>query len=167
MMKKVIAIVLAVAAVAAFALFALGSASSDGEDADQGTDDAAADSNGDSLLSDCSVEILGSRLARDYEGKPIIIVKYAFTNNQDEAQSFWVAVEDQAFQGGVGLNECIFADDSAGYSADNQGKEVQKGTTLEVEVAYTLNDAATEVVVEVSSLFSFDDKKITKTFSIA
>ena len=37
---------------------------------------------------------------------------------------------------------------------------------IDVEVAYELNDETTPVDVEVKELFSFDDKTITKTFSI-
>ena len=42
-----------------------------------------------------------------------------------------------------------------------------KGATIEVEVAYELNDTTTDIEVEVSELISFNDSMITKTFSIA
>ena len=45
-------------------------------------------------------------------------------------------------------------------------KEIKKGATLSVEVAYTLNDTATPVEIEVSEMFSLNDNKITKTFTI-
>ena len=117
-------------------------------------------------LGDYGLEILSCRLAKDYEDKDIVIVKYAFTNNSDDAASFMFAFEDAVFQNGIGLNETIFAADSAGYSSDNQTKEIQKGATLEVEVAYNLNDSETKIDVEVKELISFSDKKITKSFEI-
>ena len=46
-------------------------------------------------------------------------------------------------------------------------KEIKKGATLDVEVAYELNDATTDVEIEVKELFSFSEKVITKTFKIA
>ena len=46
-------------------------------------------------------------------------------------------------------------------------KDIKKGASLEVEVAYELNDSTTDVEVEVSELFSFSDKVIKKTFTIA
>ena len=46
-------------------------------------------------------------------------------------------------------------------------KEIKKGASLEVEVAYTLNDSTSEIEVEVKELFSFQNTLITKTFSIA
>lgn len=119
-----------------------------------------------SNLGDYNVIIESCRLSIDYKDAPIVIVKYKFTNNGDEPASFSWSLEDRAFQDGVGLNECYTADDCANYSYDNQTKEIKKGASLYVEVAYVLNDSTTDVEIEVSELFSFSDKKITKTFSI-
>ena len=65
------------------------------------------------------------------------------------------------------MNSAYILDDSANYSSDNQTKNIQKGATLDVEVAYMLNDNTTDIVVEVKEFISFNDKKITKTFKIA
>lgn len=119
-------------------------------------------------LGDYNVEILGCRLATDYAGNDIIIVKYNFTNvkNEDPA-NFSFSIEDNVYQDGVGLNECYFADDSANYNSDNALKEIKKGASIEVEVAYELNDSTTDLEVEVKEFFSlFDDTIITKTFSL-
>lgn len=78
-----------------------------------------------------------------------------------------VAFDDAAYQGGVGLNGAYFLSDSAKYSADNQTKEIKKGASIEVEVAYELNDTTTDVEVEVKELFSFDNTTIKKTFAIS
>ena len=118
------------------------------------------------VLGDYGLEILSCRLAKDYEDKDIVIVKYAFTNNGDDAASFAFAFEDAVFQNGIGLNESYFVADGANYSSDNQSKEIKKGATLEVEVAYELNDSETKIDVEVKELISFSDKKITKSFEI-
>ncbi len=119
-----------------------------------------------SNLGDYNVVIESSRLATDYEGKPIVIVKFQFTNNSDDNACFAWSLDHNAFQNGVGLNECYVVDDSANYSSDNQTKEIKKGASISVEVAYKLNDSTTDVEVEVSELISFSDKKITKIFSI-
>ena len=118
-------------------------------------------------LGDYNVEIKSCRLAEDYEGKPIVIITYGFTNNNDNATAFYLAVTDEVFQNGIGLNKCYFADDSAKYNSDNQNKEIKKGATLDVEVAYELNDTTTDLEVEVSEFISFSDKKLTKTFKIS
>ena len=70
------------------------------------------------------------------------------------------------YQNGVGLNSAFVLDDSANYSSDNQTKEIKKGASIEVEVAYELNDTTSDIEVEVEELFSFDDTVIKKTFSI-
>ena len=172
--------------VAIFALFAMASGSSDTTTVDQGSDVAAnvpvedsspVDQGSDiavsapvedtSSLGDYSIEIDSCRLAYDFEGKEVVIVKYIFTNvSDDSAAAFYLTFEDSVYQNGVGLNESYFVDDSANYSSDNQMKEIKQGATLEVEVAYELNDTETDIEVEISELFSFDDKVITKTFSI-
>ena len=133
---------------------------------DQGSGSASSNNSSNSTLGDYNVVIESCRLATDYEGEPIVIVKYKFTNNGDEPACFAWSLEYDAFQDGVGLNECYFADDSANYSSDNQTKEIKRGASLFVEVAYKLNDSTTDVEIEVSELISFSNKKITKKFSI-
>lgn len=119
-----------------------------------------------SNLGDYNVVISSCRLAEDYEGAPVVIVKYLFTNNSDEAEAFMWAISENVYQAGVGLNEAYFLDDSANYSADNQSKEIMQGVTLAVEVAYKLNDTTTPIDVECKELISFSNKKITKRFTL-
>lgn len=133
---------------------------------DQGGGSATGNNSSTSTLGDYDVIIESCRLATDYEGEPIVIVKYKFSNNGDEPACFAWSLNYDAFQDGVGLNECYVADESAKYSSDNQTKEIKKGASLYVEVAYELNDATTDVEIEVSELISFSNKKLTKTFSI-
>lgn len=165
-MKKIICVVLTVALILVFGAFAMGSTSSDDTSKDQGNGTVDATQNNSSNLGDYNVEIKSCRLAKDYEGKDIVIVNFSFTNNADEAVAFYIALENAAFQDGVGLNRSYIAQDSANYSEDNQTKKLQKGATLDVEVAYELNNTTSDVVVEVSELISFNDAKITKTFKI-
>lgn len=164
-MKK-LSLLLAVLLVICFSFFAM--ASGQEENADQGKDAATAEAEDNNELGDYSVTIDSCRLAKDYEGKYVAIVKYTFTNNNDDdPTAFYIAFEDAAYQGGVGLNKAFFLAESANYNADNQTKEIKKGSSIEVEVAYTLNDTTTDVEIEVKELISFDDKTITKTFTIA
>ena len=141
-----------------------------GNNANNNVADNASDNTSDKTnkLGDYSVEIKSCRLAEDYLGDPIVIVKYVFTNNDDnDPAAFYIALEDHVYQNGVGLNECYVADDSANYSSDNQTKEIKKGASIEVEVAYKLNDTTSDIEVEVSEWISFSSKKVTKTFKIA
>lgn len=164
-MKRFISLLLAVLLILAFGIFAMGSGES--ETVDQGSDSAQAAEENENSLGDYSVEIDSCRLAKDYEGKDVVIVKYIFTNNNaEESTAFMWAFDDTVYQDGVGLNESYVVDDSANYSADNQSKEIKAGSSIDVEVAYELNDTETDIEVEVKELISFDDKTITKTFSI-
>ena len=165
-MKKT-RIILLIALCILFVLFAI--ASGESTTVDQGTQsDKAITEADDTALGSYSVEIADYRFAKDFEGKDCIIVKYVFGNvSGEEPASFMFAFSDYAFQNGVGLNEAYILDDSANYSSDNQSKEIKKGATLEVEVAYELNDTTSPVEIEVEELFSFDEKTITKPFTIA
>lgn len=164
-MKRIVSILLAVLLLATFGLFALGSGSESGTE-DQGSGSAATETS-KANLGDYNIEIKSCRLAEDYSGKKVVIVKYGFTNYAENAVSFSVAVEDEVFQNGVGLNNSFMLSDSANYSADNQTKEIKKDASLDVEVAYELNDTTTDIEVEVSEWISLSDKTITKTFTIA
>lgn len=166
-MKKFGLILLAVVLLLSFSAFALASGEDSGS-GDQGSGNVAGGSDSNDTLGDYSVVIDSCRLAKDYEGDAVVIVKYVFTNNNDDdAAAFYLAFEDTVYQNGVGLNEAYILADSAKYNADNQTKEIKKGASIEVEVAYELNDTTTDIEVEVKELFSFSDKTLTKTFSIA
>lgn len=119
-------------------------------------------------LGDYKVDIESCRLAVDYANKDIVIVKYIFSNiNNSDATSFDVAISDNVYQDGVSLNRCYLADESANYDGGNSSKKIKKGASVEVEVAYELNDSETDIVVEVSELFSlFDDTVLSKTFTL-
>ncbi len=118
-------------------------------------------------LGEYSVEIKSCRLAKDFQGEDVVIVLYSFTNNAKDPASFGWTFEDAVYQDGVGLNEAYVLADNANYSMDNQTKEIKSGATLEVEVAYELNDTTTDIEVEVKELISFSDDVIKKTFKIA
>ncbi len=164
-MKK-ISWILAVLLLCAFFVFALGSGESGTSDQGEGKADSKAAASDE--LGDYTVTIDSCRLAKDYAGKDIVIVKYTFTNvGNDEPTSFMVAFDDNVFQNGVGLNGSYVVAEDANYSSDNQLKEIKKGASLEVEVAYELNDTTTDIEVEVQELFSLSDKTIKKTFKIA
>lgn len=162
-MKK-IKVLLSIMLVVVFALGAMGSGDSSSEDQGDGT---VQNEETKGTIGDYKIVIDSCRMAKDYEGKSVVIVKYLFENvSNEESTAFAYTFEDTVYQNGVGLNEAYILDDSANYSLDNQTKEIKAGSTIEVEVAYELNDETTDIEVEVEELFSFDDVKITKTFSI-
>lgn len=163
-MKKRLSMILAILMVAVFAFFAVAS-SSEGEETKQ--EDAKAEAQGtESNVGEYLVDIKSARLSEDYEGKPVVVITYGFTNNSDEAASFYLAFEDKVYQNGVGLEKAYILDDDDPYDDGNQMKDIKTGASLDVEVAYLLNDAETDVEVEVKELFSLNDDMVTRTFSI-
>lgn len=138
-----------------------------GENVSQGSGSANnPNGNSSSALGKYEVLIDSCRLAEDYDGKPVIIVKFKFTNNDDDPKSFMWAFNYKAYQNGIGLNDCYFLADSANYSSENKSKEIKKGASIFVESAYTLNDTSSDVEIEVSELISYNKKVIKKIFSI-
>ena len=165
-MKRVCSLLLTILLIFTFCVFAIASGEDTSSDqgsntADKGTVDS------DTVIGNYSLVIDSCRLAKDYSGDKIAIVKYIFTNNaDDDGASFSLSFTDEAYQDGIGLNKSYLVDDSANYNADNQSKKIKKGSSIEVEVAYELNDDTTDIVIEVSEFISFNDTKITKTFTI-
>ncbi len=165
--KRFMCVVMTVIMLTAFGVMALGSGESETKTQGDGTDTVATSAvKSDTGLGNYDVEIKSCRLAEDYEGKPIVIVLFGFTNNGDDPRAFWTALETTAYQNGIGLNNCYLADDSANYNDDNKSKEIKKGATIDVEVAYVLNDTTTDVEVEVKEFISLNDNVISKTFHI-
>lgn len=165
-MKKLISTILIVSLLLTFGLFALGSGDEEEKTENQGSSTTTTEPS-KTNLGNYNIEIKSCRIAEDFEGKKVAIITYGFTNYDDDDASFSFAVKDSAFQNGIGLNKAYILSDSANYSSDNQLKEIKKEASLDVEVAYELNDTTTEILVEVEELISFSDKKITKTFTIA
>ncbi len=168
-MKKLLTIILALCILGTFVIFALGSGSSDDNDQEtqSSVDSTEKPEENSNTLGDYAVDIVSYRLAKDYEGKDVVIVKYHFTNvKNDNAQAFYIALDDTVYQNGVSLNNAYFLSDDADYNSDNQTKEIKKGASIDVEVAYELNDTTTDIEVEVKELISFNEKTVTKTFII-
>lgn len=164
-MKKSLSAILSIILVSVFALFAIASGSSDGEETTQPAGEAQAAETG-SNVGEYSVEIKDARITKTYDDKPVIVVTYGFTNNAENAVSFSTAFEANAYQGGIGLNESFGVDSDDPYTTDNQYKEIKTGATLDVEVAYELNDTETDVDVEVEEFLGWTDDQVTKTFTI-
>ena len=159
-------IITAILLVIIFAVFALGSG--EGGTDDQGGGNVNANENEQCNLGSYHVTIDSCRLAKDYEGKPVVIVKYTFKNvADDDAIAFYLAISDHVYQNGVGLNKAYFLADNVDYNSDNYSKEIKKGASIEVEIAYELNDTKTEIEVEIEELFSFDSKRVKKMFKIS
>lgn len=166
-MNKLTSTILAVILVSLFTLFAVASGSSEDDgNATQAAGQAQSSDKANDTLGSYAVEIKDARLTKTYDGKSAVVITYGFTNNGDSAISFTTAISDNVYQNGIGLNKAYILTDNDPYSEDNQLKDIKTGATLDVEVAYELNDDTTDIEVEVSEWISFNDDTITRTFSI-
>lgn len=120
----------------------------------------------DNQLGSYQVEIKNARLTKNYEGKPVVVITYGFTNNSSEPQAFWLTIDDTVYQNGVGLEKAYVLDDNDPYDEANQNKEIKSGVTLDVDVAYILNDTETDIEVEAKEIVSFTNDVVTRTFSL-
>ena len=168
-MKKIICLFLALAMLVVFAACSeepakdQGSGTVSGDNASQ----SAGEEKDDDRIGDYSVVIDSCRLAKDYEDKDVVIVKYIFTNvEDDEPASFDLSIGDTVYQNGVELSSAYVLSDDANYDSDNSLKEIKKGATIEVEKAYELDDPEAEIEVEVTDWLSMSDDKIVKTFTL-
>lgn len=114
-------------------------------------------------LGDYEVEIKGAALTKDYEGKPVIVVTYAWTNNSDKTTSAMVAVSEKAFQDGVSLETAIVLSDDA-YKSGTSMTEVRPGTTIDVQCAFLLSSETSTVEFELSELLSFSSDVVSMAF---
>ena len=134
------------------------SSSESGEVSESGTVSGA----DEAATSEYAVSIDECFVTTDYMGKPAAVVTYTFTNNSDEAKSFMVAINAQAFQNGVELSTTTISGSDAW---ENQMKEVKSGASITVQKAYELDDQENDLVVECTELISFNDSILaSKTF---
>lgn len=114
---------------------------------------------------DYAVTIDKAKQAKDYDGKPALVVNFTFTNNSDDTANFMFAVHAKAFQDGIELESAIISDNKVYDGADSM-KDIKPGKSIKVQNAYLL-DGKADVTVEVTELISFDDTLLAeKTFKI-
>ncbi|MFR6313197.1 MAG: DUF5067 domain-containing protein [Ruminococcus sp.] len=111
------------------------------------------------------VELLGTSVSQDYEGKPVLVVEYNFTNNSDEAQSFIFACQDKVFQNGIECDDTVIGCDD--IDSQQQMNEIQPGTTYALKIGYHLQDTTSPVDIEVTSLdFINEDTLLKQTVNL-
>lgn len=122
--------------------------------------------NGVVELGDASIKIGDSKLAKTYDGKDAIIINMEYTNNSEDSQSYMTSIIGKAFQDGVELSSAIIMDADA-YDAESQMKELKKGASIDVQIAYELSNTTSDVELEVEEFLGMSDKKATKTFKLS
>lgn len=95
--------------------------------------------------------INSTSLGKDYEDKDVLIIKYDFTNNSDEATSFTFACQDTVFQDGIECDSTVIGCDD--IDSQEQLNDIQPGKTYTVTVGYHISDMSKPVDVVVTDLF--------------
>jgi hypothetical protein len=153
--------VILVVIVGAIAIFGGGSDDSTGTDASNTTTAAAVTTVVDNTIDDYECIIKTAELgSKTYDNKPTVVITYTFTNNSDEPAAFYTAFTDTVYQDGI---EC-----ERSYNLDetNEDKNIKPGSSIDVKLAYVLNDTTTNIDVEVGGFWSLDGNVITKSFQL-
>lgn len=101
---------------------------------------------GEGELGSYYVSIKGARKSTDYEGNPVIIITYEWTNNSDDTTSPAGSMMEQAFQNGVQMEVGIVTEE-----INDSFTQVRPGTTIKVDAVYSLTSDST-VEFEISAL---------------
>lgn len=131
------------------------------EDEETSAEESEEESNAEETVdSEFNVELLSTSISQDYEGKPVLVVEYNFTNNSDESASFMFSCQDKAFQNGIECDNTVFGCDE--IDSQQQLNEIQPGTTYALKIGYHLQDTTSPVDIEVTSLDFIDEETLLK-----
>lgn len=114
--------------------------------------------NGKGNIGDFYLEIEDYVVDTDLEGNPVLAIKYSFTNNSDEAASFYWVADDFVYQNGIALDRI--------YSDENVDTNIQPNVSIDIIMGYELMDDS-DVDVELTDTLGEYDDKITKTLKIS
>lgn len=112
-------------------------------------------------LGDYKCEVVSSEICKDWEGKDAVLITYSFTNNSQDAVSFDVALDASLYQDGVGLETAILDDET-----DLVDVDIKPGVTKEVKKAYLLRNTTSNIEIEITEFFSFNNDKIIVTVEL-
>lgn len=109
----------------------------------------------------CTVK--SAEKCKDWNGENAVKITYSFTNNSSDAESFDLALQDEAYQNGVELESTFTEDD-----LDDMGLEakVKPDSSKEVSKVYALRDDSADVEIEISEFASFGSDKLNYTVEL-
>ncbi|MBR3149305.1 MAG: DUF5067 domain-containing protein [Eubacterium sp.] len=165
-------IIFAVIIVVIIAIAALSSGGDDSSSSQAGNNNSAETTSQVSADKEAAVDgkignyvcvVKKAEICKNWEGKDAVKITYAFTNNNTEAESFDIALTDNVYQDGVGLESTFISSDDDDWGID---VKIKPGVTKEVAKVYVLRDKTTDLEVEIGELFSFDDTKVKTTVKL-
>lgn len=107
--------------------------------------------------------VKSAKVCKNWEGKDAVKITYEFTNNSSDSESFDMALIDEPYQNGIGLESTFIDSDDDDWGID---VNIKPGTTKEVSKVYLLRDKKTPVEIEIGEFLSFNDDKITYTVEL-
>lgn len=129
--------------------------------------DESEDSEDSNVLYEYEIEATEYAIGADEEGRNIILINYKFTNNADDATSFFSGITHHVYQNGIRLER------SYAYESVNEDTYIKSGASVDIEIVYELLDTTSDVEIEFklggSTIYYGEDvdKKITQTIRIA
>lgn len=121
------------------------------------------DISADGKIGDYVCTVKSAVICSNWEDKTSVKITYEFTNNSSDAQSFDVALTDDLYQGGIGLESTFTGDDDEDYICD---VKIQPGATKDVSKVYVLRDTSTPIDVEISEFISLSSDKLHYTVNL-
>ena len=147
-MKKIV-LLLAILMLASFAMSSCGAPSTP----PAGTTPNVQDNNEKSNLGKYNVVIADAYV----DGN--LYIKYIFTNNSSQAESFEPTLVSNVYQDGIALNVNI-------YSDRDRYTDIKPGASIEIDMRYHLRNETSDIEIEIVPLGK-TSPKATKTFRIA
>lgn len=109
----------------------------------------------------CTAVLEGATIVTDYRDNPAVVVEITFTNNSDENRSCGFTFAIDAFQDGIEC-ETAYITDYDEFDTGTNATDIKPGVSLTVYKAYKLRNESSDVVVEVSGLYDFDNEVISR-----
>lgn len=148
----------AIVAISGTSLLALGSMSSVSDESSKADDSSSSsiveeseNEESDSKTGEDTISIASWEISEDYDGKDVVVIEYAWTNNDDEPAEFAFSINDNVYQNGVELEGAIGCKK---VDSDASLKKVQSGKTYNVKKAYVLEDMSEINVVATTSFWN-------------
>lgn len=163
MKKQAIKVIGSVALAGFLALAVVGcGGTSDGGDASASSETTDESVSAEEVQAEYDVTIDGCTKDVDYEGNPVVVIDFTFTNNSEETTSMSEAVYPQVFQDGVecemGISDTV---DTSAYMSD-----VKPGASIPVKLVYNISSDS-DVEVDVSGLLDTEEGTIAQqTYSL-
>lgn len=158
--KRLIIVLIVVVVLIIIGIVGAGGSSSDNEDSSNSNSNSVSvnkEEKAEGEIGKYICTVKEAKLCKDWEGKDAVKITYSFTNNNEEAESFDIALSDEVYQDGVGLESTFISSDDDDWGID---VKIKKGTTKDVSKVYRLRDKQTTLDVEISEWISLNDEKL-------